>query len=555
MSEKNKNIIELYLFALFTFIFLLVPVFARSFIVYNVSNPSQSYFTVNGSTGYIGIGTSSPSYPLDIVGNVRWSGTLVSGSVPWARLTNFPSSCSCPDGYAVQVVNNNCQCIQINSTQGVISGSGTTNYIPIWTGSSSLGNSVIYQGSNVLSIQSNYNLNIVSGSLQIGGTDVIDSSRNLLNIGSITASGPVNIDSGTLYVNAANNRVGIGTTSPSTFTTIQNSFSKGSYSTWFTLRASGTNKYLGMGYDNGNDYAFIRSWELSVGNKKLLLEGSPVQIVGNLLPSSNNVYDLGSSSVRWKNGYFAGDLYVSGTIYGNVEGDISSTGDLNMNGHDIYNANNVNATRFFQNGKQVIDTITAGGGINVQQNGNSVTISHADTSSQSNVSNSGLTFIQGVTLDTYGHVKGLTSATINAGNGLTSSGTTINVGAGTGIVVSSDSVSVDNSVVPFKSNNEHISGSWTFDNDLTVMKNLYVGGNLTYVNSQTLNVNGSVIPPLDYHSDKWLEHRKIELISNVNHPNTIQYYCRFRNKLFLYAVYHCYSSPNLQFDLYQLQLY
>lgn len=39
------------------------------------------------------------------------------------------------------------------------------------------------------------------------------------------------------------------------------------------------------------------------------------------------------------------------------------------------------------------------------------TISHADTSSQSSVSNSGRTYIQSVTLDGMGHVTGLTSAT------------------------------------------------------------------------------------------------------------------------------------------------
>ena len=36
---------------------------------------------------------------------------------------------------------------------------------------------------------------------------------------------------------------------------------------------------------------------------------------------------------------------------------------------------------------------------------------HADTSSQSSVNNSGSTYIQDITLDTYGHVTGITSAT------------------------------------------------------------------------------------------------------------------------------------------------
>ena len=42
-----------------------------------------------------------------------------------------------------------------------------------------------------------------------------------------------------------------------------------------------------------------------------------------------------------------------------------------------------------------------------------VTVNHDDTSSQASVDNSGNTFVQDVTLDTYGHVTGLTSAAIS----------------------------------------------------------------------------------------------------------------------------------------------
>ena len=41
----------------------------------------------------------------------------------------------------------------------------------------------------------------------------------------------------------------------------------------------------------------------------------------------------------------------------------------------------------------------------------SVTLSHSDTSSQGSVNNSGRTYIQDITLDTYGHITGLVSAT------------------------------------------------------------------------------------------------------------------------------------------------
>ena len=52
-----------------------------------------------------------------------------------------------------------------------------------------------------------------------------------------------------------------------------------------------------------------------------------------------------------------------------------------------------------------------GGGINLAESSGVVTISHTDTSSQASVDNSGRTYIQDITLDTYGHVTGITSAT------------------------------------------------------------------------------------------------------------------------------------------------
>jgi len=52
-------------------------------------------------------------------------------------------------------------------------------------------------------------------------------------------------------------------------------------------------------------------------------------------------------------------------------------------------------------------TYTAGNGLDLS----GTEFSHTDTSSQSSVNNSGRTYIQDITLDTYGHVTGITSAT------------------------------------------------------------------------------------------------------------------------------------------------
>ena len=59
--------------------------------------------------------------------------------------------------------------------------------------------------------------------------------------------------------------------------------------------------------------------------------------------------------------------------------------------------------------------ISNGGGLSVSgspiTSSGTITISHADTSSQASVDNSGRTYIQDITLDTYGHVTGISSAT------------------------------------------------------------------------------------------------------------------------------------------------
>src|SRR3989338_7825885 len=64
--------------------------------------------------GKLGVGTVTPGVPLDVVGNVRSS-------------TGFCIGASCVTSWST----------------GSLSGSGSTNYIPRWTGATSLGNSSI----------------------------------------------------------------------------------------------------------------------------------------------------------------------------------------------------------------------------------------------------------------------------------------------------------------------------------------------------------------------------------------------------------------------------
>ena len=56
--------------------------------------------------------------------------------------------------------------------------------------------------------------------------------------------------------------------------------------------------------------------------------------------------------------------------------------------------------------------LTGGNAIETTNSTNDFTINHEDTSTQVSVNNSGTTYIQDITLDTYGHVTGLTSTDV-----------------------------------------------------------------------------------------------------------------------------------------------
>ncbi len=73
-----------------------------------------------------------------------------------------------------------------------------------------------------------------------------------------------------------------------------------------------------------------------------------------------------------------------------------------------WKVNSVDATNVSAGDTVVLND---GNAIEISTSGKNATINHADTSSQASVNNSGRTYIQDITLDTYGHVTGLTSAT------------------------------------------------------------------------------------------------------------------------------------------------
>jgi len=90
-----------------------------------------------------------------------------------------------------------------------------------------------------------------------------------------------------------------------------------------------------------------------------------------------------------------------------------------------------------------VTSVTAGNALTGGGSGSSVTINHADTSSQGSVNNSGNTFIQDITLDTFGHITALTST--EAVGGATGNG-------GDEVFVQNDQVVTTNYTIPADKN-------------------------------------------------------------------------------------------------------
>jgi hypothetical protein len=65
----------------------------------------------------------------------------------------------------------------------------------------------------------------------------------------------------------------------------------------------------------------------------------------------------------------------------------------------------------FDDIKLAVGAVDSLHGLTISETGDTITFRHADTSSINSSDNSGRTYIQNITLDTYGHITGLSTAT------------------------------------------------------------------------------------------------------------------------------------------------
>jgi hypothetical protein len=149
--------------------------------------------------------------------------------------------------------------------------------------------SIQKNGSDVLTIDSSDNVTVVNN-LSVSGT--VSSTGAITFDGGV--SGNVNFDSGTLYVDATNNRVGIGTSSPTNNLQIYNSGATSGqiHITNSSTGATATDGVL-FGYDGSND-VLINNQEATAmkfnnnGSERMRIDSS-----GNLLVGTTSGYDGG----------------------------------------------------------------------------------------------------------------------------------------------------------------------------------------------------------------------------------------------------------------------
>jgi hypothetical protein len=188
--------------------------------------------------------------------------------------------------------------------------------------------------------------------------------------------------------------------------------------------ASAARSNLGVVNDTGTPAI------LSNGATPSLNSGITAAEVRSLIGAGTSS-SAGVTSIATSTGLSGGTITSTGTltntdrgssqnIYKNFTASSGGTATANSNNDTLTIAAGTNITTVRSgdtitinatNDGQGVTSVATGGGLTGGTITSTGTLSHADTSSQGSVNNSGNKYIQDVTLDTYGHVTSLTSAT------------------------------------------------------------------------------------------------------------------------------------------------
>ena len=196
-----------------------------------------------------------------------------------------------------------------------------------------------------------------------------------------------------------------------------------------TLAVTGATTLNGAVTVSGSNNVTVNAGDVTLSSGNLIVGGTITST--GAIAANGGVNGNVTGTVSSISNHDTGDLSEGSNLYhttARVRGAISVT-DAGGDGSLSYNSTSGVITYTGPSAAQVRAHFSAGSGIGIS-NGS---ISHSDTSSQTSVNGSGRTYIQDITLDTYGHVTGLSTATetvvntnttYSAGGGLSLSGTT-----------------------------------------------------------------------------------------------------------------------------------
>jgi len=481
---------------------------------------------------------------LDVFGNISASGYLigyylqvnyVSGNlIPSSNVSlDLGSSSNWWRNLYVQ----NLYVGNLNGQTPVV-GSGSANYIPVWTGSNILGNSIIYQNGSNIGIGTTSPADKLEVAGNIRANNIIPSSDNQYDLGSTSnywrnlyLKGSIY---GNFYFTLDNNGNQLkfltrAATAPNTHLHFFADYTK-------SPNATEVNVYFGYNSDI-KAYHFYSKW--SGSNTPILsIYGDSLTVASRtIFPYSDNISDLGSLSRRWANIYGV-NLY--GSVFKDIDNqnyyvdpsNISILNTLYLTNVPQISDNNkvltidasgkisyIDTSSWVKNASNYLTSINvqnstgttqfsitpsanyirfaAGSGISISfGSSNQITISHGSTSSQSSVYNTGGTVIQNITLDSFGHVTGIQSVNLDnryvqgAGSGSTNylakwtSSNTLgksmiyDTGSAIGIGTASPGYTLD------------VNGSARVQSNLYVLGRVGIG---TTSPAYPLDVNGSII--------------------------------------------------------------
>jgi DNA-binding transcriptional MerR regulator len=241
------------------------------------------------TTGSIGIGIEGPAYPLHVQGRIQATGDICTNLAGGRCLSTLPVG----GGGWVTVA---------AAGAAGIGGSGSTNYLPIWTGSTALGNSIASQSGNVLDIAGT--VKMTGFQLATGATSSYVLTSDVSGVGTWQVLPEGTLPSGTsgytLRHNGTNwiansflyntgSAIGIGTTSTTAVLTVSGD---GYFSGPLTL-ATSTVPQLVLEYDSTNYLRFsINSTSTEILASKSMILNSLTGEIG----LGNNVTLLNATS-------------------------------------------------------------------------------------------------------------------------------------------------------------------------------------------------------------------------------------------------------------------